>query len=55
MKCLIPKGYYCSLSDELYPIYNHTNCTLAFYFKIDIQIKSICPIAMNNKASNFIV
>ena len=29
MKCLIPKGDYCSLSGGLYPIYNHTDVPLA--------------------------
>ena len=55
MKFLTSKGHYCSLSGGLYPIYNHTDCTLALYFKNDIQIKSFCPISVNNIASNFIV
>ena len=48
MKCLVSKGHYSSLSCGLYPIYNHTDCALALYFKNDIQIKSICPISVNN-------
>ena len=55
MKCLISKGHYCSLSGGLYTIYNQTDCTLALYFKNDIQIKSFFPISVNNIASNFIV
>ena len=55
MKCLISKGHYSSLSGGLYPIYNHTGCTLALYLKDDIQIKSFSPISVNNIASNFIV
>ena len=54
MKCLVSKGHYCSLSGRLYPIYNHTDCTLALYIKNDIQIKYFCPISVNNMASNFI-
>ena len=54
MKCVISKGHYCSLSGGLYPIYNHTDCTLALYFKNDFQIKSFCPISVNNIALNFI-
>ena len=55
MKCLVPKGHYCSLSGGLYPIHNHTDYALALYFRNDIQIKSFCPILVNNIASNFIV
>ena len=42
MKCHVSKGYYCSLSGGLYPIYNHTDCALVLNFKNDIQIKSFC-------------
>ena len=55
MKCLISKGHYCSLSGGLHPIDNHTDCTIASYFKNNNQIKSSCPISVNNIASNFIV
>ena len=55
MKCLISKGHYCSLSGGLYPILNHTDCTIPLYFKNDIQIKSFCPISVNNLASNIII
>ena len=51
----VSKGHYCSLSGGLYPIYNDSHCTLALYFKNNIQIKSFCPISVNNIASNFIV
>ena len=55
MNCLIPKGYYYSLSGGLYPIHNHTDCPHTLYFKNDIHIKSFCPISVNNIASNYIV
>ena len=55
MKCLISKGHYCSLSGGLYPIYSHTDCTLALYVKNHIQMKSFCPISVNNIVSNYII
>ena len=53
MKCLISNGHYCSFSGGPYPIKNHNDCTLALYFKSNIQIKSFCPISVTNIASNF--
>ena len=54
MKCLVSKGHYCSLSDGLYPIYNHIDCALPLCFKNGIQIKCFCPMSMNNITLNFI-
>ena len=55
MKCFLSKGHSSSLSGGLYPIYNHTDCTLALYLKNDILTKSICLISVNKISSNFIV
>ena len=41
MKCLLSKGYFCSLSDRLYPVQDHSGCVLALYFNNDESIKTI--------------
>ena len=44
MKCLVSKGYYCSMSGGLYPVQGSNYCALALYFNDDSTIKIDCSI-----------